>query len=116
MDLNVTIYSIYTHLRDIFIRTARRLRERFENYFNLQINANPTEMVGIGATLLTCVRDFLVGMSAEMSDILTDGFRSFPHSLQANARVQYQSEHDRFLLNVFQFTIHQSSTIQYHRV
>jgi hypothetical protein len=72
--------------------------------FIIYLNILPlkcTERVGEAVSLYTRFREALGSNLA----ILSEAFRSFPHSLQANARIVPQLGHDCFLPNPFDFAI-----------
>jgi hypothetical protein len=49
--------------------------------------------------------DWCGGNIVHLSGIMTEDFRGFPQSFQANSRVVYRLGHHRFLPNPFQFSI-----------
>jgi hypothetical protein len=66
------------------------------------------ELLGISTTVWTSIwgRRCSVRIQIGTPAILTDVFRGFPQSLQANVGTEYRSGHDGPFQNLFRFTTH----------
>jgi hypothetical protein len=64
-------------------------------------------------TFLSCIRKCLVLILAGSLTVLTEGFRSSPHLFEAKSRMHRKVDHDPFLSNPLQCSVHNHPGISF---